>query len=168
MSCQAGPLPWVTGRKQGHLGSVSGAEKTGRQSFLNIKEFACWQGLHPLACGDDCSVLSKPPIFSSGKWDKTSHCSGSCLPSPHQHAGPRAFTLSPGECSPAQSSHARTVPEPRRQGRWRGRPSWGRVSASHGDLQSQAWEGAGPGLPAQTFPPQSQHPRLRIHATNPN
>lgn len=70
------------------------------ESFLNIKEFACWHGVYSLAYGNDCSVLSQSPIFSSRKWDKTSLCSHCCLPSLTQYASPHAFTFSRGSVQP--------------------------------------------------------------------
>lgn len=90
-SSKAGAI-WVLSQEQERLKE--------RESFLNIKEFACWHGTYSVTYGNDCSVLSQSPIFFSRKWDKTSQCSHCCLPSPTQYASPHAFTFSRGSVQP--------------------------------------------------------------------
>lgn len=90
-----------------------------RGSFRNNKELSCWRGIHSLASRHECSLLSKPHVFSFRKWDKTQNLEpGQTLSSVHQspiHIPAHMPTpLLWVQCHQTQS------PRPLKQSRWRG------------------------------------------------
>ena len=88
-----------------------------RGSFRNNKELS-WRGIHSLASRHECSLLSKPHVFSFRKWDKTQNLEpGQALSSVHQspiHIPARMpIPLLWVQCHQTQS------PWPLKQSRWR-------------------------------------------------
>ena len=100
----------VLSQKQEHLRE--------RGSFRNNKELS-WRGIHSLASRHECSLLSKPHVFSFRKWDKTQNLEpGQALSSVHQSPiripARMPIPLLWVQCHQTQS------PWPLKQSRWKG------------------------------------------------